>query len=93
MSELSQQTPHRIMYEVLTPEQYKNFCKNIKPKRVNTLLRASKVPSRILSIAFSWSLGPYPLIDNDCQCRDNTNKNNYSYWLNIFNKLYEEENE
>jgi len=44
-------TPHRIMYEVLTPEELKRFIKNkvAKPLKLSDL-----PPSEILSCAFEW---------------------------------------
>lgn len=52
-------TIHRIMYESLTPENYKKFCKNIKPEHIwwfcNYYNPSKLTPCFILSNSFAWS--------------------------------------
>lgn len=57
-------TPHRVMYEVLTPEEYKLWCSKLTKKRLNNILLEIKgkfikpTPSNILMLSFSWNKTP-----------------------------------
>jgi hypothetical protein len=69
-------TIYRTMFEVLTPEEYKNFCKNVNPQRVGRLhhLCSENYPTRpkiILLGAFNWE----------------NSKQGYHYWENVAERL------
>jgi len=69
-------TPHRMMREVLTDEEWARFLKNQNYLKVSSFYQGNYAPSRILTCAFVW-----------CCTAEGV-----KYWENIYYRLLCNEN-
>lgn len=69
-------TPHRMMREVLTDEEWARFLKNQNYLKVSSFYQGIYAPSRILTCAFVWR----------CTAEGR------NYWQKIWKRLIDNEN-